>query len=83
MTAALGGVHALVFTGGVGENSAEVRAGAAAGLQWLGVNIDEERNSAAVPDVDITGPSTALRCVVVAAREDIEIARETREVLSG
>jgi acetate kinase len=71
----------LVFTGGVGENSAEIRAQAAAGLAFLGVALDEQRNAGARGDTDITAPGAVVRGFVVAAREDIEIARQVREVL--
>jgi len=81
MAAALGGLDTLVFTGGVGENSAEIRAQAAAGLGFLGVALDEQRNAAARGDTDITAPGAVVRGFVVAAREDIEIARQVREVL--
>jgi acetate kinase len=79
MTAALGGLDALVFTGGVGEHSPEVRAGAAAGLGFLGVQIDPERNARG--DEEIGGPP--VRVLVVEAREDLEIARGTRRVLGA
>ena len=49
MAAALGGLDVLVFTGGVGEHSAEVRSLAAAGLGFLGVEVDETRNRAGSP----------------------------------
>ena len=81
MAAALGGLDTLVFTGGVGENSAEIRAQAAAGLGFLGVALDEQRNAGARGDTDITAPGAVVRGFVVAAREDIEIARQVREVL--
>jgi acetate kinase len=81
MAAALGGLDTLVFTGGVGENSAEIRAQAAAGLAFLGVALDEQRNAGARGDTDITAPGAVVRGFVVAAREDIEIARQVREVL--
>jgi acetate kinase len=81
MAAALGGLDTLVFTGGVGENSAPVRAGAAAGLGFLGVRVDAGRNAAARGDTDITGPGSAVRVLVVAAREDLEVARQVRAAL--
>jgi acetate kinase len=81
MTAALGGLDTLVFTGGVGENSAEVRARAAAGLGFLGVVVSHGRNESARGDTDITAQSSAVRVLVVAAREDIEVARQVRAVL--
>ena len=83
MAAALGGLDTLVFTGGVGENAPEIRARAAAGLGFLGVAVDAGRNAAAHGDTDITAPGAAVRAFVVAAREDLEIARQVREILSG
>ena len=78
MAAALGGVDALVFTGGVGENAAEVRARAVAGLGFLGAGLDPERNAAASGDGDVSADGAAARVLVVAAREDLEIARQVR-----
>ena len=81
MAAALGGLDAMVFTGGVGERSAPVRAAAAAGLGFLGVAVDATRNGAADGDADISAAGAATRTVVVAAREDLEIARQVRALL--
>jgi acetate kinase len=78
MAAALGGLDTLVFTGGIGEHQAETRAEAAAGLGFLGVAVDAGRNAAARPDCDISSPGAPVRTLVIAAREDIEIARQTR-----
>jgi len=83
MTAAMDGLDVLVFTGGVGENSAEVRSRAAAGLGFLGVRIDEERNSHGTgDDWEITAPGAPARAFVIAAREDKQIAAEVRLVLN-
>jgi acetate kinase len=81
MTASLGGLDALVFTGGVGENSPEVRRRAVAGLGFLGAQLDEERNAAADGDADIGAPDSSVRSLVIAAREDLEIAGQVRAVL--
>jgi acetate kinase len=78
MAAALGGLDALVFTGGVGEHAAVVRAGAADGLAFLGVRLDAEGNAAAHGDADITGTGAGAATLVVTAREDREIARQVR-----
>ncbi len=78
MVASLGGLDTLVFTGGVGENATAVRAAAAGGLHHLGVGYDHEANAAAVPDADITGPGSRVRVLVIAAREEVEIARGVR-----
>ncbi len=82
MAAAMGGLDALVFTGGVGENSSEVRRIAADGLGFLGVGIEPAANESN-GDRDISQTTASVRAVVVAAREDLEIAREVRLVLSG
>jgi len=82
MVAAMNGLDALVFTGGVGENSPEVRMAAAAGLGFLGVRIGESLNSAADGDADISAAGAAVKTLVVKAREDVEVAREVRRVLA-
>jgi acetate kinase len=82
MTAALGGLDALVFTGGVGENSAPIRERAVEGLGHLGVAIDRGMNSMAAPDADLSAADAPARTLVVAAREDLEIARQVRSVLA-
>ena len=83
MTAALGGLDVLVFTGGVGERSPEIRGSAAQGLGFLGVAVDGARNAGADGDVEITATGASVRTVVVHAREDVQIARETRRVLGA
>ncbi len=83
MTAALGGLDVLVFTGGVGEHAAEVRAGAADGLGFLGVAIDAGLNAGVTRDVEISAAGAAVRTVVLRAREDVQIAHETRRVLGA
>jgi acetate kinase len=81
MAAALGGVDALVFTGGVGEHAPEIRARTAAGLGFLGVQLDAEANANATADAEIGAPSAPARALVVTAREDLEVAREVRSLL--
>jgi acetate kinase len=81
MAAALGGLDAVVFTGGVGENSAEIRSRAMDGLGFLGVRADAGRNTAGTGDREIGGPGAPVRSLVISAREDLEIARQVREVL--
>jgi acetate kinase len=83
MAAALGGLDTLVFTGGIGEHQPQTRAEAASGLGFLGVAVDESRNATAQPDCDISVPGAAVRTLVIAAREDIEIARQTRAALAA
>jgi acetate kinase len=81
MTASLGGLDALVFTGGVGEHAPPVRSRAAGRLGHLGVDIDPGRNDRADSDADISAPGASVRTLVVTAREDLEIAAGTRKVL--
>ena len=81
MAAAMNGLDALVFTGGIGEHQPQVRAEAADGLGFLGVAVDPARNRAANADADISAPSAAVRTLVITAREDLEIARQVRAVL--
>jgi acetate kinase len=80
MTAALGGLDALAFTGGVGERSARVRELACEGLSHLGVAVDAARNTAVDGDVDVRGEGSTVALLVVRAREDLEIARQAREM---
>jgi acetate kinase len=106
MTASLGGLDVLVFTGGVGERSAAVRALAVAPLGFLGLAIDEQRNRlldgdeeppsspgagrpaqivgnrAAQRDLDVAAPRASASTLVIAAREDAEIARQVRLLLA-
>jgi len=79
MTAALGGLDALVFTGGVGEHAAGVRRRAAEGLGYLGVAVDPARED--TTDADISAPGAAVRTLVITAREDLEIAASVRATL--
>jgi len=81
MSAATGGLDLLAFTGGVGEHSPIVRRRAAERLGFLGVAVDDARNEAAASDDDISAPGAAVRTVVIAAREDLQIAREARHLL--
>jgi acetate kinase len=87
MAASLGGVDALVFTGGVGENAPTVRALAVEGLPFLGAAVDPIANAGAGPgtgagDSDVTAAGAPARVLVVAAREELEIARGVRALLS-
>jgi len=83
MAAAMNGLDALVFTGGVGENAAPVRASAVAGLRFLGVEIGPTLNASLAPDSDISAPGSLVPTLVIKAREDVEVAREVRRVLTA
>jgi acetate kinase len=79
MAAALGGLDALVFTGGVGENAPAIRARAVAGLAFLGVAVDAAANEQGAGDRAVAAPGV----LVVAAREDLVRDLEVRAVLIG
>ena len=83
MTVALGGLDALVFTAGIGEHSARVRADVCAPLAFLGLALDAVRNDAAQPDVDISAPESAVRVAVIRAREELVAARAARALLAS
>ncbi len=83
--AELDGAEALVFSGGIGENSPEVRRRVCDRLGWLGIELDPERNAALAPgtegEVGVDG--ARVRIVVIPTDEERMIARETAAVLAG
>jgi acetate kinase len=82
MMAASRGADAIVFTGGIGENSAAIRLETCAGLRWLGSGINESANAAVAGlDCDVSAPGAPIRTLVVHAREDLQIAAECRRAL--
>jgi len=81
--AVLDGLDALVFTGGIGEHSAAVRAAVCGRLRVLGLELDERANAAAEPDADVHAASSRVRVAVVRAREELVIARAVRAALAG
>jgi acetate kinase len=83
--AALGGADALVFTGGIGENSSEVRSRICSGLQWMGLNLDAVRNArrGAGSDGLISTPESRLAAWVIPTDEELLIARDTVRCVKG
>jgi acetate kinase len=80
LTAALGGLDALVFTGGIGENSVPIRAGVCRGAAWLGLELDEAANDASCPC--ISRPESRVTVWVVPTNEELMIAQHTRRLLA-
>jgi len=76
MIAVLGGIDVLVFSAGVGENSAEVRDAVCKQLGFLGLKLDDAANVQRTPDADIATPDSAARVLIIRAQEDWAIARE-------
>jgi acetate kinase len=81
MVAAMEGLDGVVFTGGVGENSARLRADACRGLNFLGIAVDDDINDGPSGDRLISPAGASVSVAVVAAREDIEMAHQVRHVL--
>ncbi len=84
MAAAMAGIDALVFTGGIGENSSTIRAETCTQLGWLGVSIDEAASATiGSEDADISEAGRPVRTVVVHAREDLVIAAACRRLIDA
>ena len=81
LAAALGGLDAFVFTAGIGENSAPLRARVAARLSWLGVKLDEAANAGRRQL--ISAPGSAVAVYVIPTDEELMIARHTLALIAG
>lgn len=81
LAAALGGLEAVVFTGGIGENAAPIRAAICGAAAWLGVELDEAANLRAGPRISVAG--SAVRAWVIPTNEELMIARHTARALAG
>jgi acetate kinase len=78
--ATLGGMDALVFTAGIGENCAPLRAVVCEKLAFLGIQLDAGKNDHPSMDTDIAASQSPVRVLVIRADEDWEIARECRRL---
>jgi acetate kinase len=76
MVAVLGGIDALIFTAGVGENSADLRAAVCENFRYLGLALDTAKNAESPRDADISAPTSSVRVLLIHAEEDWEIARD-------
>jgi acetate kinase len=81
LTVTLGGLDALIFTAGVGENAVDFRATVCTGLECVGMKLDRDRNRSCRPDADIAAAESRGRILVIHTREELMIAREVRRVL--
>ena len=83
--AAMNGADAIVFTGGIGENSLEIRRQICENLVWLGLELDEERNRAHINgrEGEITSDGSRLKAYVIPTNEELLIARDTVRVVRG
>jgi acetate kinase len=78
--AAMGGLDAVVFTGGIGENNPHYRTKVVEKLEFLGTKIDEEKNKLRGEEVEISVPGSKVRVFVIPTNEELMIARDTKEL---
>lgn len=83
MVAVLGGMEALVFTAGVGENSPQIRASACEAFGYMGLKLDLEKNAAHPRDQVISTADSTVQVLVIHTQENWAIARDCWEVLQG
>src|SRR5262249_12434081 len=82
--ASMGGADAVIFTGGIGENSPDIRARICAGLEWAGLVLDEAQNQKTLGiECRIPTDSSALAAYVIPTDEELLIARDTVRVIKG
>ncbi len=80
--AAMGGVDAVVFTGGIGENNPHYRTSVAEKLAFMGAEIDEAKNALRGEEIDISTDNAKLRLLVIPTNEELMIAKDTLEIVS-
>jgi len=80
---AMGGVDAIVFTGGIGENTASYRAALCEKLAFLGVKLDEEKNKVRGEEIEITTPDSTTKVYVIPTNEELVIARDTLKIVEN
>lgn len=81
-SAAMGGVDAVVFTAGIGENSGSMRMKICEGLEYLGINIDPTKNNIRGEEIDISDKDASVKSLIIPTNEELMIARDTKEIIS-
>jgi acetate kinase len=81
--AAMGGIDAVAFTGGIGENSPDVRKASCENLGFLGITIDEEKNTAKEKEKTISVADSKVQVLVVPTNEELVIAIDTTNIVKG
>ena len=81
--AAMGGVDAIIFTAGVGENGKDTRANIVAGLEFLGMKMDAEKNKIRGEEVDVATADSKVRILVIPTNEELMIAMDTAAIARG
>ena len=80
--AAMGGVDAIVFTAGVGENSASLRERMASGLEYMGIKLDPAKNDFRGEERDVTAEGATVKVLVIPTNEELMIAMDTAEIVN-
>jgi acetate kinase len=81
--AAMGGVDIIVFAGGVGENQIHCRAAVLEGLEFLGIELDEERNNIRGEEAVLSSDASKVKVVLIPTDEELMIASDTYEIISA
>ena len=81
--AAMGGVDAVIFTAGVGENGPETRESVCAGLEFLGIKIDPEKDKVRGKEMDVSADDAKVRVLVIPTNEELMIAMDTAAIVKG
>ena len=81
-TAAMGGLDALVFTGGIGENSVNVRKDVCSNMEFLGIKIDESLNEKVKGECSISSPDSKVNVLRIPTNEELVIARDTEKIVT-
>ena len=79
---AMGGADAIVFTGGIGENSAKYRTAVCKNLAFLGITVDEEKNKVRGEEIDIATPDSKVKVFVIPTDEEMVIAKDAFEIVN-
>lgn len=81
--AAMGGVDAVVFTAGIGENSVDLRLGICEGLDYMGIKVDAEKNKVRGKEIDVSAPDSKVKVFIIPTNEELMIARDTEEIVNA
>jgi len=79
----LGGADALVFTGGIGENSVAMRHAVCANLDWFGIHLDAQKNKTAKGEMRIDAPNSRVQVWIMPTNEELVVARQARDLLTN
>ena len=79
----LGGIDAIVFTAGIGENAATTRKGVCDYLEFMGVKLNDEKNTVRGEEIEISTPDSKIRVFIIPTNEELVIARDTKNLVQG